>query len=98
MIFTVAALASLLLVVAIMQLLNRSGGAGGEGASSDKVASNDVKKKDYDATPEVIMQAPELVNQEPYGGGWIMRLKPSASLASADLLNADAYAAFAEAG
>ena len=50
------------------------------------------------AVNEALAQAPELVNQDPYGGGWIMRLKPSAALAGADLLNAAAYAALAEAG
>jgi glycine cleavage system H protein len=38
--------------------------------------------------------APELVNQDPYGAGWILRLKPSGSLANADLLAAADYAAF----
>jgi|SRR5579862_3133425 len=50
------------------------------------------------AVNEALAQAPELVNQDPYGGGWIMRLKPSASVASADLLDAEAYATLAEAG
>jgi len=50
------------------------------------------------AVNEALAQAPELVNQDPYGKGWIMRLKPSEALASADLLNAEAYATLAEAG
>jgi glycine cleavage system H protein len=50
------------------------------------------------AVNEALAKAPELVNQDPYGGGWIMRLKPSASVASADLLDAEAYATLAEAG
>jgi glycine cleavage system H protein len=45
-----------------------------------------------------LAQAPELVNKDPYGEGWIMRLKPSATLAASDLLNAEAYATLAEAG
>jgi glycine cleavage system H protein len=49
------------------------------------------------AVNEALAQAPELVNQDPYGGGWIMRLKPSAALSAADLLNAEAYATLAEA-
>ena len=49
------------------------------------------------AVNEALAQAPELVNQDPYGRGWIMRIKPSAPLASADLLDAAAYAALAEA-
>jgi glycine cleavage system H protein len=50
------------------------------------------------AVNDALAQAPELVNQDPYGGGWIMRLKPSAALGAADLLNAEAYTALADAG
>ena len=35
---------------------------------------------------------PELINQDPYGQGWILRLRPSG--AAADLLDAAAYGAF----
>ena len=38
--------------------------------------------------------APELVNHDPYGGGWIMRLKPSGDAAKADLLAAADYEVF----
>lgn len=34
---------------------------------------------------------PELVNQEPYGAGWIFRLRPAAVEAVASLLRAAAY-------
>jgi glycine cleavage system H protein len=48
---------------------------------------------------EALAKAPELINQDPYGAGWIMRLKPSGPLlAAAELLGAQAYAAVAEAG
>jgi glycine cleavage system H protein len=50
------------------------------------------------AVNQALAQAPELVNKDPYGDGWILRLKPSAALAAADLLNAEAYATLAEAG
>jgi glycine cleavage system H protein len=50
------------------------------------------------AVNAALAQAPELINQDPYGGGWIMRLKPSAGLDGAELLNAEAYATLAEAG
>lgn len=50
------------------------------------------------AVNDALAQAPELVNQDPYGKGWIMRLKPSEALASADLLDAEAYATLAETG
>jgi len=42
--------------------------------------------------------APELVNQQPYGQGWLLRVKPSTPLASADLLDAAGYAAVAAGG
>jgi glycine cleavage system H protein len=38
--------------------------------------------------------APELINHDPYGGGWIMRLKPSGDAARADLLAAADYEVF----
>lgn len=34
---------------------------------------------------------PELVNQEPYGAGWIFRLQPEAAAAVEGLLRVDAY-------
>jgi glycine cleavage system H protein len=37
---------------------------------------------------------PELVNSDPYGSGWLLRLKPTADTGPA-LLSADAYAAVA---
>jgi glycine cleavage system H protein len=36
---------------------------------------------------------PELINQDPYGKGWILRLKPAAGAAVAGLLDAAAYSA-----
>ena len=39
--------------------------------------------------------APELINQDPYGRGWIMRLKPTAQGADAGLLSAHDYQALA---
>ena len=45
-----------------------------------------------------LAQSPELINQDPYGGGWIMRLKPIGALAAAELVDAEAYATLAEAG
>lgn len=40
---------------------------------------------------EMLADNPELINEDPYGEGWIFRLKTSASLAG--LLDATAYAA-----
>ena len=50
------------------------------------------------AVNEALSKTPELINQEPYGSGWIMRLKPSGSVAEAGLLDAAAYTSLAEAG
>jgi len=36
---------------------------------------------------------PELVNKEPYGGGWLVRLKPAAPFDPAALLDAAGYRA-----
>jgi glycine cleavage system H protein len=37
--------------------------------------------------------APETLNKDPYGAGWILKLKPSAPADSGDLMDAAAYAA-----
>jgi glycine cleavage system H protein len=37
---------------------------------------------------------PELLNQDPYGAGWLFRLQTSASAESSALLSAAAYASF----
>jgi glycine cleavage system H protein len=50
------------------------------------------------AVNEALAKAPELVNQDPYGAGWIMRLKLNGPLAAAELLSAETYTAVAEAG
>ena len=36
---------------------------------------------------------PEIINDDPYGGGWIMKVKLADSIDSFDLLDADAYKA-----
>ncbi|TAK51779.1 MAG: glycine cleavage system protein GcvH [Gammaproteobacteria bacterium] len=41
---------------------------------------------------------PELVNQDPYGQGWILRLRPDADPDSALLMDAAAYGEFVAAG
>ena len=40
---------------------------------------------------ELLATQPELINQDPYGQGWILRLRPAG--AAADLLDAAAYGA-----
>ena len=41
-----------------------------------------------------LADAPELLNQDPYGAGWLMRLQPDAPNAAGALLSADAYLKF----
>jgi glycine cleavage system H protein len=41
---------------------------------------------------------PELVNAEPYGGGWLVVIEPSDPSALDDLLDADAYRTFVQEG
>lgn len=48
------------------------------------------------AVNAALSDAPEQVNQDPYGDGWLLRLSPGA--APADTLDADAYRALTEAG
>ncbi|QKT03117.1 glycine cleavage system protein GcvH [Ectothiorhodospiraceae bacterium 2226] len=42
---------------------------------------------------ESLSDAPERVNQDPYGEGWLFRLRPSDADALAQLMDADAYTA-----
>jgi len=42
---------------------------------------------------ELLATQPELINQDPYGQGWILRLRPSGAASTADFLNDAAYAA-----
>jgi glycine cleavage system H protein len=41
---------------------------------------------------------PELVNTDPYGAGWLVRLKPAVAGAPTGLLDAPAYAALLDDG
>ncbi|HWG77155.1 MAG TPA: glycine cleavage system protein GcvH [Steroidobacteraceae bacterium] len=54
------------------------------------------------ATNEQLAQAPELVNRDPYGSGWLMRLKPTQAQSepqgNTGLLSAQDYSTFAEEG
>jgi glycine cleavage system H protein len=43
---------------------------------------------------EALGRQPELVNQEPYGEGWIARIRPAMADADADLMSAARYAEF----
>jgi len=44
------------------------------------------------AVNEVLSDDPEKINADPYGDGWIVRLKPSAT--DSDTMDPDAYQAF----
>ena len=44
------------------------------------------------AINELLEEAPELVNQDPYGDGWFFRIEPDDGAELGELLDADAYA------
>ncbi len=46
------------------------------------------------AVNEALADAPEQVNKDPYGDGWLFRMRPSGDLSA--LMDADAYSAVAE--
>jgi glycine cleavage system H protein len=48
------------------------------------------------AVNEELESAPELVNQDPYGDGWMIRLDPADPDELEDLMSADEYEAFVE--
>jgi len=50
------------------------------------------------ATNEQLAQSPELVNRDPYGVGWLMRLKPMQGAADSQLLSPADYTTLAEEG
>lgn len=42
---------------------------------------------------EMLEEQPELVNQDPYGKGWLIKIKPAADANFSELLDAEAYQA-----
>ncbi|MEE9287265.1 MAG: glycine cleavage system protein GcvH [Gammaproteobacteria bacterium] len=48
------------------------------------------------AVNELLVETPELINQDPYGDGWIFKLEPADPSELDDLLDADAYTELAE--
>jgi len=46
---------------------------------------------------EVLADEPELVNKDPYGEGWMIKIKIASTAELEDLLDADAYQAMIEA-
>ncbi|MEL7297929.1 MAG: glycine cleavage system protein GcvH [Pseudomonadota bacterium] len=62
-------------------------------AASDVYAPLDAKVTDVN---EALTDAPELVNSDPYGEGWIARIEPEDRSVLDELMDADAYQAFLE--
>lgn len=48
------------------------------------------------AANEALADTPEVVNKDPYGDGWLFKIKPEDDGAVEDLLNAEGYAEFIE--
>lgn len=46
------------------------------------------------AANEALADTPELVNSDPYGQGWLFKLRPGDGVEEQDLMNAEAYRAF----
>jgi len=45
---------------------------------------------------DALTDTPELINNDPFGEGWLFRLRPESPDAIEDLLDADGYAAYVE--
>ena len=48
------------------------------------------------AVNESLMDAPELINSDPFGAGWIVTITPAQGSSLDDLMDAVAYTAFSE--
>ena len=46
------------------------------------------------ANNDALIAKPELLNEDPYGAGWLFRLETSSPLNAASLMSASAYASF----
>ena len=44
------------------------------------------------AVNDQLRHTPELINRDPYGGGWLVRLRPAAPAAAPALMSASEYA------
>jgi len=62
-------------------------------AASDIYAP--VAGKIIDANPE-LSENPELVNSDPYGAGWLFKMKPEEVSDVENLMDPDSYAAYVE--
>ena len=45
---------------------------------------------------EVLLDAPETINDDPYEAGWIFKLQPADAVQADELMDAEAYEAYAE--
>nr|VFJ65072.1 MAG: glycine cleavage system H protein [Candidatus Kentron sp. FM]VFJ67278.1 MAG: glycine cleavage system H protein [Candidatus Kentron sp. FM]VFK11854.1 MAG: glycine cleavage system H protein [Candidatus Kentron sp. FM] len=88
------------LVYIELPAVGQSAGAGQELAvvESVKAASDLYSPVDGEVIQvnEALGDSPELVNTDPYGEGWILRLRPSGPIPAETLLDASAYAELAE--
>ncbi|VFN00690.1 MAG: glycine cleavage system H protein [Candidatus Kentron sp. G] len=88
------------LVYIDLPAVGRSAGAEQELAvvESVKAASDIYSPVDGEVIQvnEALGDSPELVNTDPYGEGWILRLRPSGPIPAGTLLDASAYAELAE--
>ncbi len=65
---------------------------------SVKAASDVYAPVDGEITEvnDALADSPELVNQDPYGDGWLFKMKPAEAAALDELMDAEAYAAWLE--
>ena len=47
---------------------------------------------------EMLEDSPEMINDDPYGEGWVMRVRVAEGLGRGELLDADGYAKMIDAG
>ena len=77
--------------------VGKSVGKGDDAAVVESVkAANDVFAPVAGTIVEVneaLLEQPELVNEDPFGKGWLFKMKPAAPADIDDLLDADAYEA-----
>lgn len=75
-----------------------SAGEGCAVVESTKAASDVYSPVDGEvvAINEALAESPELVNQDPYGEGWLVRIRPAEDGLPEGLLDADGYAAHVE--
>ena len=75
-----------------------SAGEGCVVVESTKAASDVYSPVDGEvvAVNEALTEHPENVNEDPYGEGWLVRIRPADGEMPANLMDADAYAAHIE--